>query len=253
MKKIRSIAFGRVACSLLLGLVITLLSFTGMGCDNPKNSGTAATTKGVTLLVFVDRSGSIVGYPNGSLDGIRRDYERIAQRYVKGVLKHFDNVKVEVHGFVKDDIVLFKKKVNKWEEIRTPLKAELAKDPYKEGEASRTLFVNLLNTLHAICTNKENADRDIYVLVLTDGHPDDAYPAAKAFKAIKKSATDFAADYPHNLKYILIAPVEPDMTVDWRGKLNDALAPLDSTIDVVNSTDYQNAVDAALKTLGGEK
>jgi hypothetical protein len=156
-----------------------------------------------------------------------------------------DGVYVEARAFVREEVTLFSLTANKWEQIRCALKREISATPYDRSEANKTLFSSLLCSINKSCMRQK--DRDFYVLVLTDGHPDEP------FSAIRASALEFAKNHPDNMKSLLIAPVHPDMRYRWREKLADALSPLGESAQIANAQDYCVAAANAIKTLEEDK
>lgn len=230
--------FLRIFCVLCL----VALTFIGVGCGkhNDEHRAVVAKTRDIVLLVYIDRSDSIRGYSQGGLDGIRADYARISQGFLKPVLQAQDDVLVEARAFVRDDIALFSKRVDRWEQVRGPLAKEFSKNPYRKGLASKTLFSTLLDQIRVRCNT--HSKEDYYVLVLTDGHPDEPYAKIEA------SAKRFAKDNPGNLKCMLIAPVLPDMKLRWREKLEGSLAPL-GVATVANNEDFRTACVTTIKEM----
>ena len=227
----------------ILSALVFVVCIALAGCgqkSKPRNE-----VRDVTILVYIDRSASIKGYPCGGLNGIRRDYQGVCQGYVKKILQMRDGVHVEARAFVREEVTLFSLTANKWEQVRCGLKRAIAVPPYVKGEANKTLFSSLLQNIHNSCKRQKN--RDFYVLVLTDGHPDEP------FEKIRASALDFAKDNPGNMKSLLIAPVQPDMRYRWREKLADALSPLGESAEVANAQDYCGAAANAIKTLEEDK
>lgn len=239
-------AYGRaVLCFLAMFCMLAICLFSsGCGKHSGNNQATTTKTRDIVLLVFVDRSGSIKEYQHGGLDGIRKDYEKITQGFVKPILQKRDNVSVEARAFVRNEVILFEKKVDKWEQIRTSLQNEIKAEPYSTGEASKTLFSDVIGGIHDQC--KQQPDNDFYVLILSDGHPDEP------FKAIRAAADKFAADNPGNLKALLIAPVQPDMKMRWRENLSQSITPLGACAFVCNDNDFRTAAESTQKTLGGK-
>ncbi|MFA7253760.1 MAG: hypothetical protein WC107_04340 [Patescibacteria group bacterium] len=240
----QKLVYGRAFLALSVILCFVFICLIGSGCNKNTRSNQAATTEArdITLLVYVDRSESIMSYPGG-LDAIRNDYKSIAQGFLKPILQRRDGVIVEARAFVCEDVILFDKKVDKWEQIRKSINDEIDKDPYPAGEVSKTLFSNLLVRLQKEC--KQRSSQDVYVLVLTDGHPDEP------FKAISDAAKELAKDDTGNLKALVVAPVAADMKRRWRENLIEALSPI-SCSTVANAEDFRTAVDNATKTLEGE-
>jgi hypothetical protein len=212
------------------------------GCGSKPNQP-AKTAREIEILVIIDRSASINSYDDGGLKGIQRDYMCVCQGYMKKILQLRDGVHVEARAFVRDEVILFSVTVNKWEQVRSSIKKEIDAAPYKKVDANKTLFSSLLFNVHDLCKKQQN--KDFYVLVLTDGHPDES------FKQIKAAALKFASDDPGNLKSLLIAPVQPDMKHRWREKLAESLSPLGESTEVANAQDYCVAAAKSIKTLEG--
>jgi hypothetical protein len=237
---------------LLLALSL-LLCCASFGCHQPQGSnGEVATpTKPATLILYIDHSESTKDYQNGSLDGFRIDCMKVAQAYIKPLLSQRDSTDVEIHDFAHDDQVVLRLKITKWEDLRKKLHDELWKEPYPATEQSKTLFSEQINSIHV---RAKQIKGDLYVLTLSDGHPDEEYSAEKAvFPAIKAAADAFAADDPGNLANFTIASVEPDMKNQWRERLEASLAPL-KTVSVVNHLDYSASItDNKTLLVGGTK
>lgn len=216
----------RLASFVCLSFIACLCSLITAGCQ--KND------RKIAVLVYMDRSGSITGYPHGGLAGIQRDYSRVATAYIKPLMQESDDVRVETREFVSGQETLFTLQAKRWEQVWKKLKPTLAFQPYPADEEHRTLFSRLIHNVHEQC--REYEGREVYVLVLTDGHPDER------FDGIYNAATAFAADDPGNLRSILIAPVEPNIRYRWREKLSEALRPIGSNVLVANITDYRTVI-----------
>jgi len=217
-------------------LLVLVGAFLTVGCGRK----TGVSPRQVTVLVYIDQSQSIVGYQHGGLAGIHEDYRLVNQAFLMGILQRVDTAEIEVHAFARNDSILFGPlTVEKWEQVRGPLGEDIARPPYPESEQAKTLFSSLVENIGKACASRRS--RDFYVLVLTDGHPDEPIAAIKA--------AALACRRPTNLKYLLIASVEPDMVHRWRESLQGALAPWGPGVAVVNHLDYQQAVDTALAVL----
>ena len=206
------------------------------GC-NQSGSGKGEDGK-IAVLVFVDRSGSIKGYSNGGELGIRKDYKHIAQQVLKPILSSQTKTDVEVRPFTQDSETAFRRSFVKWEDLRPSLYGEIDKPIFAKEEQSLTLFSHMLVDSQAFC--EEHKDQDVYILVLSDGHPDEE------FTTITTSAIDFH-NKVKNLKGLTVASVEPDIKNQWREKLERSLAPLGDCVSVVNHTDYTEAVSKLSK------
>lgn len=232
-----NLVYGRAFLLLTLGLCIALISVFGVGCGKSDGSKQAATTKAreIAILVYVDRSQSIEGYPGG-LKAIQSVYGEIGQRYSKAILTKRDGVEYQICDFVQNKQSLYgPRKIDKWEQVSKTFYSVVRAKPYPAGEQSKTMFSTLIDDIRIHC--KENQGKDYFVVVLSDGHPDDSYGQ------IKESADAFAKDKLTNLKSLLVAPVQPDMQKLWRDKLQDALSPIGDSVIVGNNSDYKGATD----------
>jgi hypothetical protein len=221
-------------------LIVTPILLGGSGCSY--SSTEAKPDLGLTLKVFIDRSGSTTGYPGG-YEKIQSDYQDIGNQYATGVMVKSKHVHVTISDFVRNTSNKFDSYADSYEEISGPLSDAINSPPFSKDVASETRFSDLIRAIGQEC--RDNPHQQFLVLVLTDGHPDDT------FKEIAEAAKSFKGKVP-NLKSLLIAPVAPDMKYRWADKLRSSLAPLGSMVQIKNAEDYQGAVDA-LKNLGESK
>ena len=223
--------------ALLCGALVSL--FMAAGCS--KNASTSPKpTRPVTVLLFIDRSGSIVSFPHGGLEGMQDTYQCVAQAFMKPILQRLDGVNIVGYDFVNTYDTLFSVTVDRWEQIRPDVINAVHVPPHLSSEAAGTYYATMIDQVGSVC--KSQPDRDIYVLILSDGHPDDSWDT------ISDSAKRFSATSTGNLKFLMVAPVEPDIRLQWREHLQSCLAPM-GTVSIVSSdpSDYQTAITQMLK------
>lgn len=233
-----------VYCITAILVVICLIGLVA-GCGKHGDSKTSGTSpRDITVSVYIDRSESTLGYLDGGSEGIRRDYRLVAERFLRPLLGRRNDVLIEARAFVREEVILFAKKVDRWDQIRQSLKTELDQPPYTKSVAERTLFSVLLDKVRLQC--ERHPERDLYVVVLSDGHPDES------FETIKEAAERFAADGPKNLKLLLVAPVAPDMRMRWRENLAGALCPI-KVARVANVDDCETVLKEAAQKMEDQK
>jgi len=230
--------------NLLLALVAILVAAAMLtGCDG--RHAVSKKTRDTVLLVYIDRSSSICSYSDGGLKGIQCSYKTVAEKYIRPIMLARDGVQVEIRAFVRQDVVLVSKKVDIWEKIRGSLNGEIKKAPYPQSETNKTLFSELIRGLNYRCQSERG--KDFYVLILSDGHPDES------FEDIAAASAGFGAYKLTNMRCLLIAPVAPDMNRRWREKMTEAVNLMGPDVFVSNATDYQPAVERVKEALGGAK